>query len=456
VVFLTNLAKDRFPLYRGGVEPLIPPEFIDQYRDLFENGPATDKEVRKRKKEIKKEEERRLAYVALTRAKEHLFLTFGKRYRDEETEPSEFLSDIGYDFMRRTGNPAADHITIVKDTEIKVREMVKDTELEREKALRKRLILESLDSGDLEEVLKNTLLYQALKLGKTPDFKMLIDAHWSKIDPAEDADRILAGIREEKKGLKFNPDSIIFSHSSISTYEKCPKHYELAELLRMPTRDSEDTSNAMKTGSFVHKVLERAVREKIRTKEQLYWIKDSLAREPEWQGVDIEATTEFLDVFWERNRTTIKNNLMVEKRFIIPLGGFNFKGIIDRVDLIPETENEVEIIDYKTGKEPGTDERSKQMLLYARGLEHIFPQYKVKRIKLELLGQPQPRTFELNSGRYECIDSSRVQPLDESAMYSMIETAKQIAHDYEHGFSRTKNENACRSCGYNLYCGDEW
>ncbi|MFZ3383491.1 MAG: PD-(D/E)XK nuclease family protein [Candidatus Methanoperedens sp.] len=38
---------------------------------------------------------------------------------------------------------------------------------------------------------------------------------------------------------------------------------------------------------------------------------------------------------------------------------------IDRVDLMPGTNNEVELIDYKTGKsEPGPDARSKQLLLY--------------------------------------------------------------------------------------------
>ncbi len=41
---------------------------------------------------------------------------------------------------------------------------------------------------------------------------------------------------------------------------------------------------------------------------------------------------------------------MVEQRFTVPLGGFNFKGFIDRVDLIPGTKDEVEIIDYKAGK----------------------------------------------------------------------------------------------------------
>ncbi|HWR26581.1 MAG TPA: PD-(D/E)XK nuclease family protein [candidate division Zixibacteria bacterium] len=46
--------------------------------------------------------------------------------------------------------------------------------------------------------------------------------------------------------------------------------------------------------------------------------------------------------------------------FTVPLGGFNFKGFIDRIDLIPGTKDEVEIIDYKAGKyEPGPDERSR-------------------------------------------------------------------------------------------------
>jgi DNA helicase-2/ATP-dependent DNA helicase PcrA len=84
VVFVTNLAKDKFPLYRGGAEPLIPPELMEQYRDIFEDASIkdTEKAVRERKKEIKKEEERRLAYVALTRAKEHLFLALAIKYAD--------------------------------------------------------------------------------------------------------------------------------------------------------------------------------------------------------------------------------------------------------------------------------------------------------------------------------------------------------------------------------------
>jgi DNA helicase-2/ATP-dependent DNA helicase PcrA len=146
---------------------------------------------------------------------------------------------------------------------------------------------------------------------------------------------------------------------------------------------------------------------------------------------------------------------MVEQRFAVPLGGFTFKGFIDRVDMIQGTKNEIEIIDYKTGKsEPGPDERSKQLLLYARGIEHVYPQYKVKRLTLEQLGLPNPRTFELIDGKFESAGGSRMEGLDENAVEDMIEIAKMIARDYEHGFERTKDEKVCGECGYRLYCGE--
>src|SRR3989304_5056751 len=169
---------------------------MEQYMDIFEDKSVkdTEKAVRERKKEIKQEEERRLAYVALTRAKEHLFLTLAIKYANDEREPSEFLTDIRYDNWRAGGNITVEDLSYFRDTDTKVREMVKDSVLEREKALRKRLLIESLDPGDFNEILKNTLLYQALKLGNAPDFKEAFNSSWEKIDPAQDAQIILGKI----------------------------------------------------------------------------------------------------------------------------------------------------------------------------------------------------------------------------------------------------------------------
>ncbi|MBA1342153.1 MAG: ATP-dependent DNA helicase Rep [ANME-2 cluster archaeon] len=67
-------------------------------------------------------------------------------------------------------------------------------------------------------------------------------------------------------------------------------------------------------------------------------------------------------VYGAGTRDHIRSNLMVEQKFTVPLGAHLFKGFIDRVDLIPGTDNEVAIIDYKTGGEPGLGERSRQLL----------------------------------------------------------------------------------------------
>ena len=75
-------------------------------------------------------------------------------------------------------------------------------------------------------------------------------------------------------------------------------------------------------------------------------------------------------------------------------------------------------------------------MLYARGIEHIYPKYKVKKLTLELPARPNPRTFELTGCKYECAGSSRMEGLDEDAIEDMIEIAKSVAHDYEIGFER--------------------
>jgi len=455
VVFITNFAKDKFPLYRGGSESLIPYELMYQYKDIFEDKTITniEKAISERKKEIKREEERRLAYVAITRAKEHLFLTLAIKYTDEDREPSEFLKDIGYNNWRMGKNITVGDIDYIRDTDIKVREIIKGTALEQEKHKYKRILIESLESGNFNEIMKNMLMFHSLKNESVEDLKPIIDINWDKINPNRDAKRILKDIEKRSSGLIFDPKNTIFSYSTISSYEACPKKYELAEILRMPSRSGRSASGAANMGIFIHRVLETAVKRKISTKQELLEIRDRTHTKPDFRTVDLATATSILEVFWRRNKDSIKYNLLVENRFIVQIEGFNFKGFIDRVDLIPGTKNEVEVTDYKTGKyEPGPVERSRQLLLYAKGAEHSLHKHKVKRLKLEELSLPTSRVFEWNGKEFECISSSRMDALDNNAINDMVEIAKKVAYDYEHGFKKTKNEKICEECGFNLYC----
>ncbi|MBN1133512.1 MAG: ATP-dependent helicase [Methanosarcinaceae archaeon] len=462
VVFVISMAKDRFPLTRGGREPLIPLEFMEQYRDIFEQNLSKSKletAIRDRKKGIKLEEERRLCYVAFTRAKTRLILTLASTYGGNPRDPSDFLFDIGL------GNiPDPDHdtcneielgdLTYRIDREVKSRELVKDNELEREKNHWRKLVIESLDSGDLSETVHNVLVYRSLRDGTVGDYLNSINSNWTTINPEKKAGEILFNLRSGGNGLKFNPETMTFSVSSIKVYEKCPKQYELQEILRMPTRTSEDTTGAMNMGSFVHKVLEIAVRDRIGTKDELYEIVDVLIKGPEWYGVDISKARSLLEVFWLRNEHRIKDNIFVEKRFNVPINGYLFKGFIDRIDILPGSENEVEIIDYKTGMtEPSPPDRSKQLLLYAHGFRHLYPNYVVRRLTLDMLALGKPRTYELQEDGIYTGDG-RIKPLDPGVIEEMAETARMIAYDYEHGFGKTEDERTCKDCGYRLYCAD--
>ena len=69
-----------------------------------------------------------------------------------------------------------------------------------------------------------------------------------------------------------------------------------------------------------------------------------------------------------------------------------------------------------------------------------------------MLARDKPRVYELqDDGNYT---GYRVKPLDLGVIERMAETARSIAHDYEHGFVGVGDEAVCRDCGYRLYCGE--
>ncbi len=82
----------------------------------------------------------------------------------------------------------------------------------------------------------------------------------------------------------------------------------------------------------------------------------------------------------------------------------------------------------------------------------MYPEYTAKKLTLDMLAMEKPRSFELQEdGEYRGTEG-RVSPLDRGAIDSMLETARNIAHDYEHGFKGTEDPEICKECGFRLYC----
>jgi len=449
-VFLMDMIKDKFPLTRGGVEPLIPKELDEQFAEIFSNNGIEDKEkaIKEFVREIKKREERRLCYVAMTRAKNALTLTLAQDYGGkEEREPSEFLYEIGaqppwFSQDKATG----DDLVFENDAEIKAK-LAADTDMDRALAERKRLMLNALDSKDPDNTKYHVLVYEGL-LKRKPQK----DASALGKKSAAEVKEILKNIKDNnQRGLRFNPSALRFSVTSMGVYMDCPKKYEMKEILGMPSRDDEDdSSGALNFGSWVHHILEEAVKRKIKTKEELM----ELMKEYLKEGIDEDRSCRIMEIFWIRNRNDIQKASITEQDFKFMLDGFAFSGRIDRIDDLGN--NRVRIVDYKTGGEPTKDKRELQLLLYAIAVQSDPALMKRKWIPselvLEMLEQEKPLIFTLENGEMKApgtrIKCSNIEDIKQKA----LEIAKDIAHDYEHGFAVPDTNNNCKRCSYRLYC----
>lgn len=91
-VILTNLANKRFPIERYNSNNLLPTEVLPQ----FQNREVDSFSIQEYERAHQLYEERRLCYVAFTRAKEKLILTYAKKYNERIHFPSQFLEEINY------------------------------------------------------------------------------------------------------------------------------------------------------------------------------------------------------------------------------------------------------------------------------------------------------------------------------------------------------------------------
>ncbi len=431
-VFLTNLSRDRFPITRAGKSLLIPDMLNEELADLFaeEDDPKRrEKAIKERNRELRLAEERRLCYVAITRAKRRLFLTRAESYQDKEKGVSQFLHDIGYPF-----EDASD--IVVDESEHETPAPAEGSAAEVVNRLKDQ-IGEKLSLNDVTGAMETFgVLYGMLQ--KRKDVVEDLRRAANEADPSAILDE---SIEEVAKAIDRH---IRFSVSSIKTYADCPKQYELKHVLQMPdlTRSEGDAASV---GSFLHEVFEEAAKRKIGSREEL----QSVAVEvlPEYEGIELSDCEEMLDVFWERHGAVLSDVQSTEEYFIIEEDGRQFSGRIDRID---RTGDGLEVIDYKTGKyEPDARERAWQLGLYAKAVEKLKGE-KPRFLTLELLQHEKPRRFELQGdGKYKM---PRIEIDTDAAFTELQEYAKQIQEGLVKGFEPSKDDGPCERCGYRFFC----
>ena len=252
-VIITNFAQGKFPIERYISNRLIPTELLPEVKEEIKSLGEDEKEnfITIFEKHQQLQEERRLAYVSFTRSKEKLFLTFAEEYLGKPSFPSQFLNEISY-------KSNAD-IEFFQDNEINL--------------------------TDLPEKIESFPKFStALTLNDFPDILDKIVSNGKN-----------NGIEKERKN---------FSPSALILFSDCQKEFEYRYIFNMPERKT-ISWDAMRLGSFVHRILEKGVNSGYKSAEDFIQLAKELSFENEWESIDFIQAETLIRVFFERNKTDI-------------------------------------------------------------------------------------------------------------------------------------------------------
>jgi DNA helicase-2/ATP-dependent DNA helicase PcrA len=284
-VFLINLVDQRFPTREKGESIEIPEPLI---KDILPEG------------DFHLQEERRLFYVAVTRAKQHLYLSWAKDYGGVRAKkPSQFLIE--------TKLVPSDKVS---------------------KATGKVFFGRPEKTKVVYQTLPSQFSYSQLNDFQTCPLKYKYQ-HYLKLPvPGSPA--------------------LSFGSTMHKVFEEYLKLY----------KNQQQISQADLFGKQAARMLPG-----LKTLEELYaknWIDDwyeNKLQKDEYRKLG----RQMLQTFYESIETQKPKPKYIEQFFKLPLGDYTFVGKIDRAD---ETTAGLEILDYKTGKAPKSSKDLDQLYIY--------------------------------------------------------------------------------------------
>ena len=359
VVFVVDAAKDKLPL-RARTKKFYVPE------DLAKGLVRTADE-----KTLHILDEKRLLYVAMTRAKSHLYITYAQDYenRKKEAQPSPFLEEIDF-----KNNPRIEVVSYKSNTDV---QLSTGEHLEQLKTEHQQIAVTSINQMNL-----NTAVRKIIDLAKIKHFEEFgnIDA----FDPAElfeiepEESHIDAQLYNKSIPL-FTKDNFRLSPSKIQTYENCPLQFKFQYVLRVPT----PSKTYFGMGTAIHSVAENLTKMQKDGKEsteelafgilEKQWDTSSYRNQRTKESQDKVKSKDMVKTYMEWEKNNPNTPVDVEAKFRIEINDVTISGMIDRVEQTPE--GEYEVVDFKTGyayKNKNTIKEDVQMNIYALGTEKLY------------------------------------------------------------------------------------
>jgi|AntRauTorckE6833_2_1112554.scaffolds.fasta_scaffold00174_14 DNA helicase-2/ATP-dependent DNA helicase PcrA len=376
-VFVCNLVDKRFPTISRTDKISIPEALI--------------KEKIESDKDFHVEEERRLFYVAITRAKENLYLTSAKDYGGKlEKKPSLFLEEMNLSAKEKF---SADYKAL--------------NELEKD--------LHKKEAEKLSEVNKSEYT-----LPSKFSFSQL--ESYSKCPWQYRYAFILKVPAPEKASLSFGRSL----HNTLYQFM-----YPLLEANQAQTSLFADTEKR---------------KEEIKRQINLDRLMDLY--NDYWQGGGYETKKEKQEYYKKGKESLIKfyndlveNNfikpIMLEENFVLKIGQDSIKGAIDRVDRLED--GTVEVIDYKTGrvKDKLDTKDKRQLMIYQLALENVL-NLKVSKLSYYFLDKEGHKlSFSATDKQLEKLQGQLQEEIDQ--IKSMDFTPK-------------PSPRTCSYCDFNTIC----
>jgi superfamily I DNA/RNA helicase/RecB family exonuclease len=401
VVFIANAVEGVFPDLRRS-RRMLRPELLSPER-------MTDPSAQHL---FQVQEEMRLAYTAMTRARLRVIWTAtGAGVDQGEHRPSRFLvAASGAASLSELGRPVDDDRApvTVKESEVAMRRALFDPEV-----------------GTARR------LASARVLGSPPE-------KWWQ--PAA-----FAGVRAPGPDQPIIGDGFRLSPSQADSYATCPRRYALERRLRL----GDAGSPYAQFGTLVHSAMERAETDVVGTGETHAKLDDALSHLRSVWAEEADFGTPELNAAWLKQAEMAMTRLYeswpspdglpigLEMKIDSIIDGTTWVGLIDRLERTP---GGLKVVDYKTTKSPPTIEDSKssiQLAFYAGSVERSLNE---PVIAAEMWF---PRT-DAKKITTRSLDIDRLPDLETE----MIEITRSIrAEDWE-----PRVGDGCKNCGFKKSC----
>ncbi|MGM0365112.1 MAG: ATP-dependent helicase [Actinomycetota bacterium] len=277
---------------------------------LFNYFSQNKKYEREELKERHLEDERRLLYVGLTRAKKYLFVTSNRT-----RQHSPFFLDL-------------------KNTALPVKK-------------KKRRF--TPDSSNCWQVRKRALVLSAKKMSGLKYSRYKLKKYIAFLNnyypPQKWWNNIQFTVNENNP---FNVFKQSFSYSALDTYRQCPLRYKFSYYFKAETPES----LSLVIGILYHRIIQEFFQQKHYSWEKMEAIIDKLFGQTDFGFRALKeehrkkALADFKN-FYQKLMPPHPASSIIEQQFSFKLGSETIKGRIDQINLI--SDHEIELIDYKSG-----------------------------------------------------------------------------------------------------------